>query len=189
MKKLIAASMLLALCIAACENRQQSSDSKETAEDQNEAKFDNTQVESDAAFAVKAADGGMMEVELGKLAQTKATHKEVKDFGNMMTTDHSGANDELKSLAQTKNISLPAALSEDKQKKYNELNEKQAGEFDREYISFMIKDHEEDIEAFREQANEGKDPDLRKWATSKIPTLEHHLAEARRIDSVLLKRK
>ncbi len=74
-------------------------------------------------------------------------------------------------------------------KKYNELNEKQAGEFDREYISFMIKDHEEDIEAFREQANEGKDPDLRKWATSKIPTLEHHLAEARRIDSVLLKRK
>lgn len=189
MKKFIAASVLLALCIAACENRQRSSDSKEVAEDQNEAKFDNTRVEPDAEFAVKAADGGMMEVELGNLAQTKAIHKEVKDFGKMMTTDHSGANGELKSLAQTRNISLPGALSEDKQKKYNELNGKQADEFDREYISFMIKDHEEDIEEFREQANEGKDPDLRKWAASEIPTLEHHLAEARRIDSVLSKRK
>lgn len=188
MKKFITVSLILVLCIAACENGRQKEDPKDLAEDQNEAQFDNTKVEDDAEFAVKAADGGMMEVEMGKLAQNKAVHKEVKDFGAMMAGDHTGANNELKSLAQTRNISLPAALSEDKQKKYNELNSKQANEFDREYISFMIKDHKEDIEAFREHAKEGRDTALRNWAASKVPTLEHHLAEAKRIDSVL-KRK
>ncbi len=188
MKKFITVGLMLALCIAACENGRQNKDPKDQAEDQNEAQFDNTKVEDDAEFAVEAADGGLMEVEVGKLAQNKAVHKEVKDFGAMMVADHTSANNELKSLAQTRNISLPAALSEDKQKKYNELNSKQANEFDRDYISFMVKDHKEDIEAFREQANEGKDTALRNWAASKLPTLEHHLAEAQRIDS-LLKRK
>lgn len=185
MKKFVALCLILALCIAACENRQQNKDPKDLAEDQNEARFNNTKIEDDAEFAVKAADGGMMEVELGRLAQTKAVHKEVKDFGAMMVADHTGANKELQSLAQTRNISLPAALGEDKQKKYDELNSKQASEFDREYISFMIKDHKEDIEDFREQSKEGKDAELRNWASSKIPTLEHHLAEAQRIDSLL----
>ncbi len=185
MKKYLTIGLLLALCIAACENRQQNKDPKDLAEDQNEARFDNTQIEDDAEFAVKAADGGMMETELGRLAQTKAVHKEVKDFGAMMIADHTGANKELQSLAQIRNISLPATLSKDKQKKYDELHSKQASEFDREYISFMIKDHKEDIEDFREQSKEGKDAELRNWATSKIPTLEHHLAEAQRIDSLL----
>lgn len=189
MKKLLAFSLISLLCIAACENRERTQDPKDVAEGQNEAKFDNTQVESDAEFAVKAADGGMMEVAMGKLAQTKATQKEVKEFGSMMHTDHSAAGDELKSLAKTRNISLPATLSNDKQKKYDELNAMQGDKFDREYISFMVKDHKEDIEEFREQAREGKDADIRNWASSKIPILEHHLAEAQRIDSLLSKKK
>jgi putative membrane protein len=188
MKKFVTICLILTLCIAACENRRQNKDPKDLAEDQNEAHFDNTRVEDDAEFAVKAADGGMMEVELGRLAQNKAVHKEVKDFGAMMVADHTGANNELKSLAQKRNISLPAALGKDKQKKYDEFNAKQSGEFDSEYISFMIKDHKEDIEDFREQSKEGKDAALSNWAASKIPTLEHHLAEAQRIDSVLKKR-
>lgn len=188
MKKFVTIGLLLALCIAACENRQQNKDPKDLAEDQNEAQFDNTKVEDDAEFAVKAAEGGMMEAELGRLAQTKAVHKEVKDFGAMMIADHTGANNELQSLAQARNISLPAALGKDKQKNYDELHSKQANGFDREYISFMIKDHKEDIEDFREQSKEGKDTALRNWATSKIPILEHHLAEAQRIDSVLRKK-
>ncbi|WP_162817877.1 DUF4142 domain-containing protein [Niabella yanshanensis] len=188
MKKFITIYFILALCIAACENRQQNNDPKDLAEDQNEARFNNTKIEDDAEFALKAAEGGMMEAELGRLAQNKAVHREVKSFGAMMVGDHSDTNKELESLAQTRNISLPAALGEDKQKKYDELNSKKANEFDREYISFMIKDHKEDIEAFREQSKESKDAELRNWATSKIPILEHHLAEAQRIDSLLRSR-
>src|ERR1700748_3070333 len=61
----------------------------------------------DAKFAVNAANGGMAEVMLGKLAQDKGSEK-VKDFAAMMVKDHSKANDELMTLAKSKNITLPA---------------------------------------------------------------------------------
>src|SRR5689334_12885251 len=64
----------------------------------------------DKDFIKKAASGGMMEVELGQLAQSKAQSQDVKDFGSRMVTDHGKANDELKTLAQQKNVQLPATM-------------------------------------------------------------------------------
>lgn len=90
-------------------------------EEANEQKLDSTNLEDDAEFAVKAADGGMMEVRLGELSKTNASSAQVKKFGDMMVSDHSKANDELKSLAAQKNITLPTALSGDKQKKWMTL--------------------------------------------------------------------
>lgn len=185
MKKLIAAGIAVTICIAACENGQRNTDPKELADDKNEAKFEDTPTEDAASFAVEAADGSLMEVELGKLAEMKGVHKKVKDFGKMMVTDHSGANMELQALAQSMNISLPVAISEEKQKKYEEFQSEKGAEFDKNYISFMIKDHKEDISKFRKEAKDGADAALREWAGSKIPTLEHHLAEALMIDSLL----
>src|SRR5687768_7581725 len=72
--------------------------------------------EADTKFAVDAANGGMAEVQLGEMAQTKGSCTQVKDYGKMMVTDHTKANDELKALAASKNITLPADVSEDKQK-------------------------------------------------------------------------
>jgi putative membrane protein len=61
----------------------------------------------DAAFYKNAAEGGMAEVELGKLAQEKSPTQSVKDFGAMMVSDHGAANDKLKAIADRKNIKLP----------------------------------------------------------------------------------
>lgn len=153
-------------------------DSTETTEQANETKFDDTKMEEVAEFASEAAEGGMMEVQLGELAQSNATSPKVKEFGQMMVTDHTKANEELKELAQTKKIALPAALGTEKMNKYNELREKKGNEFDKAYIEYMIKDHEEDIELFREESKEGEDPEIRAWAGGKLPTLEHHLQAA-----------
>ena len=65
----------------------------------------------DGAFFKKAAEGGIAEVELGKLAQEKSSNPSVKDYGAMMVRDHSAANDKLKSLAETKGIELPTSPS------------------------------------------------------------------------------
>ena len=89
-------------------------DSKEVAEDQNEEKFDDASLEDDSEFAVSAADAGMMEVQLATLALSNGSSAKVKEYAQMMLDDHNKANDELKALAQKKNISLPAALSEEK---------------------------------------------------------------------------
>src|SRR3954468_15719320 len=111
-------------------NNAENKDSKEVAEDQNEEKFPRSGEDKDAEFAVKAADGGMLEVKLGELAQTKGMSKQVKDLGKMMVEDHSKANEELKAFAQAKDISLPTTMSDDCQKIYDKIASKDGKDFD-----------------------------------------------------------
>ncbi|TDE12947.1 DUF4142 domain-containing protein [Dyadobacter psychrotolerans] len=179
MKRITLSALLIAsmMTFSAC-NSEKKEDSKEVAEEQNEEKFEDTKVEDDTEFAVAAADGGMIEVKLGELAQTNGSSSAVKDFGKMMVKDHSKAGDELKALAQQKNITLPATLSDDKQKKYDDLAKKKGKEFDQAYASFMVDDHKEDIDEFQEAAKDGKDADIKSWAAGKVPTLQHHLEMA-----------
>ena len=186
--KIVLAALLTAVLFS-CGNQPKQEDPKDVAEEQNEEKTDDTNLEDDADFAVDAADGGMMEVELGRLAATKATSAEVKKFAQMMVDDHSKANDELKALAQQKNISLPASLSEEKQKKLTDFNEKKAEDFDKDYIDFMVEDHEDDIEEFEEQAKNGKDAELKTWASGKVATLRHHLEMAKSTQEILKNQK
>ena len=169
-----------ALSFAACNNdSNKPEDAKAMAKDQNEQKFDSSKIEDDTKWADDAAEGSMMEVNLGKLAQTNASSKTVKDFGQMMVTDHSKAGDELKAVAQKKGISLPAALGDKMQKKYDDLAAKKGADFDKAYTSYMVDDHEQDIDEFKKESNKGKDADLQAWATGKIPVLQHHLEMAK----------
>ncbi|MEP6675765.1 MAG: DUF4142 domain-containing protein [Ferruginibacter sp.] len=177
MKKIIGYSIVaFAITAASCNNGDENkTDSKEVAKDQNDKKFDSTNTEGDAKFAVTAADGGMLEVKLGQLAQANGSSAGVKDFGKMMVTDHSKGGDELKALAQKYNITIPAALSNDAQKTYDELAAKKGADFDKAYTKDMIDDHEEDIKLFQKEANDGNNGDLKTWASATLPTLQHHL--------------
>lgn len=180
MKKTVFSLLLCASTIAvmtSCGNN--SNDSKEAAKEQNEQKFDNTNIEDDTKFAVAAADGGMLEVQLGQLAQTNGANAQVKQLGQMMIDDHSKANEELKATAAQKNITLPATLSEKSQKEYDDLSKKTGADFDKAYASLMVDDHEKDIDEFKKEASDGKDADLKAWAAGKVPTLEHHLEMAK----------
>ena len=160
-------------------------DAKEVAQDQNEQKFDSTAMKDDVDFAVKAADGGMLEVELGKLALQNAASSRVKDFGQMMVDDHSKANAELKQTAMQKNITLPAAMSDKCQKMYADLSKKKGKDFDKAYMSAMVDDHKDDVDEFKKEADNGKDADLKSWAAGKVPVLQHHLDVAQNVkDSI-----
>jgi putative membrane protein len=121
----------------------------------------------------EAAVGGMAEVEMGKLAQQKAANDQVKQFGSRMATDHSKANDELKSLAASKGVTLPASVDKKHQKDMDELSKSK--KFDHEYMEMMVKDHKKDVADFRKHSTGAKDADLRAWAAKTLPTLEEHL--------------
>lgn len=166
-------------------NPKNNSDSTELAEDQNERKFEDSKIEEDTEFAVAAADGGMLEVQLGKLAQTNSTMANVKAFGQMMVDAHSKANEELKTLAAQKNITLPTTLSDKNQKRYNDLAAKTGKDFDDAYTEFMVKDHKDDIDKFKREADKGKDADLKSWAAGKVATLEHHLEMAKQAEAAV----
>jgi len=129
----------------------------------------------DAEFATAAADGGMLEVELGKLAVEKGVDPSIKKLGAMMVKDHSKANDELKAAAATKGIALPSALSDKCQKKLGELTGKTGPDFDKAYADLMVSDHKEDIDLFNKETEKGMDKDLSAWAKGKVPVLQHHL--------------
>lgn len=182
MKKYLLSPLLIAALLfgSACDSNKEK-DSKEVAEETNEKKFDDKKMEDDSEFVVDAASGGMLEVVLGKIAQTNAASAKVKEFGQTMSMDHSQANEELKSLAAKKNITLPVAPGEDHQKIIEDLSAKKGEAFDKAYMESMVKDHEEDIEAFKKEAEKGTDVEIKAFAQGKIATLQHHLEMAKAI--------
>jgi len=138
----------------------------------------NSLSDQDKKFADAAAMGGMMEVMMGKLAATNATNAAVKSLGDMMVKDHSKTNDELKKWASKVGYTLPTSLDAEKQKKYDDLKAKKGAEFDRMYADLMVTDHKKDIAEFKKEASEGKETSLKSFASTTLPTLEHHLMES-----------
>jgi putative membrane protein len=130
---------------------------------------------ADSTFAQKAAQGGMAEVKLGELAKDHASNQAVKTFGQRMVDDHTKANDELKSIAGKKGITLPSDLDSKDQATYDRLSKLNGAEFDRAYITDMVKDHRTDVSEFRRESEQGQDPDLKSFAGKTLPTLEEHL--------------
>jgi putative membrane protein len=137
----------------------------------------------DLEFAEKAAEGGLMEVQLGKLAQEQAKDEQVVQFGERMVQDHGQANEKLMAIAEQKAVQLPQVLPEDAQQKYEELQQLSDAEFDEAYMDEMVKDHEKDVELFEQQADSGEDPDLRAFAEETLPTLREHLELAKEVQS------
>lgn len=134
---------------------------------------------ADSDFMMKAAQGGLAEVDMGNMASSKATNADVKKFGDRMVTDHSKANDELKQLAATKGVTLPTAVSDEQKKAMDEMTAKSGKDFDKFYMDDMVKDHEKDVAEFEKASKEAKDADLKAWAAKTLPTLQGHLQMAK----------
>jgi putative membrane protein len=119
---------------------------------------------ADKKFVMNAAQGGMLEVQLGQLAADKGVSQEVKDFGSKMVTDHGKANDELKSIASGKNLTLPDKLDSKHQAAVDKLSKLSGPAFDKAYVSAMVKDHKEDDSEFAKEAKSGGDADIKAFA-------------------------
>ena len=130
---------------------------------------------SDPDFLKDAANGGMAEVELGKVASTKAANAEVKKFAQMMVADHSKANEELKALAAKKAIELPKEVDSSHKSTMDSLSRKTGADFDKAYVDDMVDDHEKDVSAFEDKAKNAKDADVKAFAEKTLPTLRKHL--------------
>lgn len=131
----------------------------------------------DRDFMVRAAAGGLYEVEAGRLAESKASSAELKSFGAMLIKDHSTANEELKALAAAKGVDLPTALPADKQKRLDKVSS--AKNFDKEFIDEVgVSDHKKDISLFEKASKDADDADVKAFATKTLPTLRAHREHA-----------
>ncbi len=134
---------------------------------------------------MEAGPGGLTEVELGRLAAQKGQSADVKKFGQRMVTDHSKANAELKKLAASKGITLPTEMNAEQMAEHAKLAKLSGAEFDREYMTLMVEDHDKDVAAFLDEAKDGSDPDIKSFAAKTLPTLQEHQRMAKEIKAKL----
>jgi len=153
-------------------------DSKENAEEHNDAKFDNNKEENDAQFMVDAAEINLMEIKLGNLAAEKGTTAEVKEMGKMMADAHSKSLDDLKGLAAKKTVSIPTGLSDEEENTYKKFTEKSGKDFDKDYCDMMVDGHKDAISRFEKAADKTTDTDIKNFANATLPALRKHLDHA-----------
>ncbi len=134
--------------------------------------------EQDRSFVHDAAIGGMSEVQASQLASRQSSNDSIRQFGQMMVTDHTKANDELKQIATGKGISVPDELDSKNQMMLDQLNKLSGSQFDQKYIPGEVSDHKDTIKLFKTEAEQGQDSDLKAFAAKTLPTLEHHLQMA-----------
>src|ERR1700744_5400209 len=116
----------------------------------------------------------MAEVALAKLALSKTTNPQIKDFATMMVTDHTKANEELAGIAKTKNITLPEAVSAEHQKKMDDLSQKSGADFDKAYVDAMVDGHKKTLSLMQDEAKNGQDADLKAFAATTASTVQMH---------------
>ena len=139
--------------------------------------------DKDYKFVTEAAQGSMMEVQLGQLAQQKGASQAVRNFGQRMVTDHSKALEELKQITSQKGIALPAETKSE-HSTIEHLQKASGKDFDKAYAEHMVKDHKKDIKEFQKAAKEATDPDVRAFAAKTLPILEAHMSMARDMEKL-----
>ena len=144
-------------------------------------KAQNTMSPQDKTFLTKAATGGMAEVSMGQLAERNAASPQVKQFGERMVSDHTKANDQLKGIARSQNVTLPTNLDSADRATEQRLASMKGTSFDQAYMRDMVEDHQKDVQEFQQEANNGQNEALRMFAQQTLPILQQHLQMAENI--------
>lgn len=142
---------------------------------------------ADKKFVEKAMQGGMAEVELGKLATEKAASSDVKDFGQKMVDDHTKLNEQMKPIAEELGVTAPTELSAKEQALKTKLSGLSGAAFDRAYMDAMVADHKDDDKEFKGEETSAKDPKVRDAATQGEPVIAQHLQMAQDLQKKLKK--
>ncbi|MCE3279030.1 MAG: hypothetical protein K0S44_1221 [Bacteroidetes bacterium] len=164
------------LSIVACDNtkNRNSNDSKDVAEEHNDAKF-NKDKEKEADFFVEITDMTIQEIKLSELAEKQAQADDIKELGKILREDHSKSLKEIEEMARKKMITLPVDISKDGKDNYEDISKKQGQEFDHAYADEMVDLHTLQISKFEKMATDAEDYELRKWTETKLKELRTHL--------------
>ncbi|NIE73487.1 DUF4142 domain-containing protein [Pantoea sp. Ap-967] len=140
------------------------------------------QAASSDDFVDAATEAGIAEVVAGNLAQEKSQSADIKKFAQQMVTDHTKANQELGDIARKLDISVPdeATLTDKIKKMILEWREES---FDKSYVNNQVDAHEKAVELFKKEAASSDKPELKAFASDKLPTLEHHLEQAKALQT------
>lgn len=129
----------------------------------------------DKKFAMEAASGGMLEVQLGQYVQQHGQSEQAKNVAKMMVEDHTKANEQLMACVQKKGVMIPKELNEKDRMTLEKMQKMEGSSLDRAYLMAMVEDHKNDIKNFQNEAQNGQDPEVKMFAQNTLPTLQAHL--------------
>src|ERR1043166_1105620 len=140
---------------------------------------------ADQTFVTEAALANLTEVELGRQAVRSATNDEVRRFGQRMIDDHNRNQSDLQTAAQKAGLEVPSSLDGRRQDTVNDLTRYSGADFDREFLTRMVSDHQKAVAKFEDASKNAKSNDVRDYALNSLPTVKDHLRSARDINDRL----
>lgn len=138
----------------------------------------------DVEFIQQSNQCGLLVTKVSELAIQRNLSGQNLDFAKQVVSDHKSLDKDLTALASKRGITLPTALDEDTQKKYDSFAKTEDTKLAKEYLAFAIKEHKKAVSAFKDAAADSKDADVRAFAAQYLPQLQVHLDEAKRLKDV-----
>ena len=137
---------------------------------------------TDQQFLNFAAETDMAEAHLGQLAADNASAQEVKDFAQMLVTDHTADYQQVGTLATKAGLTIPKGLDAQHEKMVAPFEKLKGAAFDRRYVHEMVVGHTKAIAEFKREATDAQNPDVKAYASQTLPTLEKHLQAAQDLE-------
>ena len=164
--------------LSSCGHNEETVNTKDIAEEHNDAKFNTDDAEKDAQFLVDASEINLEEIKLAQLAQQNGYTTDAKELGKMLDSEHSAMLNELTQLANKKNITIPTSSTDKAKDDYIRLSKKSKLEFDKKFCELMVNGHKVAIALFEKASTESTDSEIKAWAAETLPSLRTHLDKA-----------
>lgn len=139
---------------------------------------------NDKQFITNAIKGDISEVTLGNLAAQKGATAGVRSFGQTLVVDHDKAKQQAIAVAKELGVTPPTTMMPEAKTEYDKLSGMKGAAFDKEFVSFMVQDHQKDIADFQDQVKTG-DKATAALAKKQLPVLEKHLKIAESLEAKL----
>lgn len=163
------------LVMVSCNDNHRSEDTKDVAREYNEARFDNNKQQRDAQFLVNAAEMNLEQIHLGQQAQQRGNAQHIKELGKMLEDAHTRSLNELRTLSQSKSMTIPSSPTNDSRDTYSDLNDKSGNDYDKAYANLMVNKHRDAISTYESAAEDRNDAEIKNWARSSLPIMRRHL--------------
>lgn len=135
----------------------------------------------DAVFMRHAAADSLAEIQISRLALEKSSSAQVKELALRIVDDHTKANDQLMSIAERQQVTLPTEPMPMQKHEADKLKAMSGAAFDQAYAKAMVKDHRKAIKMFRMESRKAADADVKQFASATLPALKTHLQMAEQI--------
>jgi putative membrane protein len=133
---------------------------------------------TDQQFVDFAGQTDMLEANLGQLASSQAASQGVKDYAQMLVTDHTSDYNQLTAAAGKASLNVPKGLDAEHEKMAASMQKAKGAAFDHQYIHDMIAGHEKAIAVYTTEASDAQSPDIKNYASTALPVLQKHLSGA-----------